>query len=617
MHSHGHFRGGSFRYSVGFLAGRSSFVVASAFAAAIQNEIDVFKLTSTLPPGWTEPKIAVQFGQEGKFSPGDPQEQNRAIMREFNSTEAAAVDAVIGHFYSTRSAQDIDNNSYNWFFNRLESWRNNPLFGQDLETIVTEWNIKNDSQAAFGLQRAPTLVSMFIEMVENGVDGAWVWPLQQNTPNALGGNEGSPRETFSSETFRLLSQTLPNANYIGRIEQNGVLYYLFERDGSRILLISSTTNSTNNVNVDLASLGFRSTSLQVTEINALGGDFANDQSRVIVTTDTQRSSDGRLPVSVSPFEVMVIQEPRSGTAPAGSLNRLVGIDLAENFVGSTASEEILAAGGNDTVSAGGGNDTVYGGNGNDRIDGGTGNDLIYGGDGNDTLSSSAGLNLIYGDAGDDQLTGGTANDALYGGDGNDNLIGGQGNDSLFGGTGADILAGGVGNDSLSGGNANDTLTGNDGNDSLYGDDGNDSLDGGSGNDQIWGGSGRDRILGGSGRDLIYGDGADDALFGGADSDTLFGGGGSDRLNGDQGNDVLYGGAGADTFVFTSLLRREYDRIMDFEQGIDRIAFSASLRFSDLSFAQVSGGVEIGVRGHTVFVAGQSASQMGPSDFLFI
>lgn len=532
--------------------------VASAFAAAIQTEIDIYRAQTGQLADWVEPKIAVQVGWWGRFSQDDPNVQNRAIMNEFSQIEAAAVDAVIGHFYSRHDAQEIDNNAYNWFFNRMEAWRLNPMFGSDIETIVTEWNIKNSSQAALGLQRASTLISMFVEMVENGVDAAWVWPLQQNTPNALAGNEGAPANSFSGETFRMLSQNLAGATYIGRIEQNDVLYYLFDRDGQRMLLVSSTSVVANNVYIDLASLGFEGSQFTIQEINALGGDFANDRSRVIVSTDSQSSSEGRLPVALAPFEVMLIREPRLETTHTEvQATRIVGTESPERVVGGPNSEFVLAAGGRDSVFGGNGADTIYGGDGNDSLNGDSGNDWLYGGNGDDRIFSGSGLGRLFGDSGNDYLVGSDSGDRLEGGDGNDTLLTGSGNDTLIGGLGIDSLEGGLGNDSSFGGNGDDILMGAEGNDSLDGEDGHDRIFGGLGDDQIRGGSGNDSILGSEGNDLLLGgDGLDsiwgslgnDTLIGGSGEDLLLGGDGHDSIFGSLGNDVLFGDQGSDTMA---------------------------------------------------------------------
>ncbi|HCQ64885.1 MAG TPA: hypothetical protein DIU07_06830 [Rhodobacteraceae bacterium] len=148
-----------------------------------------------------------------------------------------------------------------------------------------------------------------------------------------------------------------------------------------------------------------------------------------------------------------------------------------------------------------------------------------------------------GSAGDDDFTGTSWNDALSGADGNDNLMGADGDDTLTGKRGDDSLAGGLGDDLVKGGGGRDTLRGDKGADHLFGGSGDDVLLGDYGADRIQGNSGEDEITGGRGRDLIT------------------------------------GGKGADTFVFTDAEdsrpgSKKRDTITDFEDGIDKLDFSA-------------------------------------------
>ncbi len=71
--------------------------------------------------------------------------------------------------------------------------------------------------------------------------------------------------------------------------------------------------------------------------------------------------------------------------------------------------------------------------------------------------------------------------------------------------------------------------------------------------------GADSMVGGAGNDL---------LFGQLGTDTLRGGEGDDILMDGAGNDNLYGGAGADIFIISA--DDAWNRIFDFEPGIDRI-----------------------------------------------
>ncbi|PPD13685.1 MAG: hypothetical protein CTY25_15325 [Methylobacterium sp.] len=118
----------------------------------------------------------------------------------------------------------------------------------------------------------------------------------------------------------------------------------------------------------------------------------------------------------------------------------------------------------------------------------------------------------------------------------------------------------------------ETLTGGRGNDTLVGRAGHDVLNGGNGDDQLVGGAGNDSLNGGAGRDILLGGTGNDRLLGGSNDDVLDGGNGNDILNGGSGFDVLSGGFGADRFVFDTL-GQTYDRISDFELGLDRIDLS--------------------------------------------
>jgi len=94
------------------------------------------------------------------------------------------------------------------------------------------------------------------------------------------------------------------------------------------------------------------------------------------------------------------------------------------------------------------------------------------------------------------------------------------------------------------------------------------LSAGAGDDQLSGNSGNDRLFAHSGDDNLRGGNGNDRLDGGAGNDVLYGGTGNDTLDGGTGNDVLTGDAGRDIFAFSR--GDGFDRITDFEAGVDRI-----------------------------------------------
>jgi Ca2+-binding RTX toxin-like protein len=284
--------------------------------------------------------------------------------------------------------------------------------------------------------------------------------------------------------------------------------------------------------------------------------------------------------------------------------------LDDTMIGVSVNDSMLGQGGNDLMLALDGNDTLNGGNGNDTLYGGSGADAMFGGNGNDAMDGGRGADRLSGNAGDDWMDGGADNDVLAGLDGADTLIGGDGNDRLDTGTGndvayadagADTLFGLDGDDLLAGGEGNDRIDGGNNNDLLFGDEDMDSLYGAAGNDQLAGGDGNDRLDGGAGNDNMFGDAGRDVLIGGA------------------GNDFLTGGAELDRFQF--LAGFGFDIIFDFEDGTDRLVFSAlpgitsiaNLAIANDGFGNASVGA--GAQG-SVLVIGLAAASLTAADMIF-
>ena len=187
---------------------------------------------------------------------------------------------------------------------------------------------------------------------------------------------------------------------------------------------------------------------------------------------------------------------------------------------------------------------------------------------------------------------------------------------------ADTLAGTSGADALDGLAGNDTAQGLGGDDRLWGRQGADTLYGNAGSDRLWGGRDGDELHGGVGRDHLYGGLGHDTLYGGRGDDTLHGGRLADRLHGGEGRDVLVGGHGRDLFVYDDADFGR-DRIVDFEDGVDRLDFTGSgLRWSDLSVSNNGRGDAVvrvdganGANGKIV-LEGVDASLIDQSDFIF-
>ncbi len=196
-------------------------------------------------------------------------------------------------------------------------------------------------------------------------------------------------------------------------------------------------------------------------------------------------------------------------------------------------------------------------------------------------------------------------------------------DSLLDGSGDGVAAqlfindfstGTSADDRIDGGDRDDILTGGGGRDRLRGGDGDDVLIGGGGNDRLIGGNGDDTLRGGGGRDRLIGGNGNDILEGGSGDDLLKGGTGNDVLDGGRGSDVLIGGRGRDRFAIG---RGEgLDLIRDFGDRQDRILLKGSLRFGDLTIAQIGRDVLISAGSDDLArLRNTSAGDVSAADFV--
>jgi len=332
---------------------------------------------------------------------------------------------------------------------------------------------------------------------------------------------------------------------------------------------------------------------------------------------------------------------------------LVGSSGSDTLNGGSADDTISGDDGNDTLLGEDGNDTLYGGLGRDTLIGGAGDDTLNGGDGSDYAdysSATGGINaylnfgIVSGADGNDtlvsieklkgtdyadRLIGDAASNVIYAGDGDDIIKTKGGDDAIFGGAGNDIITGAGGDEGLAGQAGADIIFGNAGDDHIFGGDGNDYLYGGRDNDTLRGDDGDDVLKGNRGVDLMNGDAGNDKMYGGGQNDTMEGGtgndylygeGGDDLLSGGDDNDSMTGGAGADTFYFTNSSTAGYDRVKDFEDGIDQINLSSfSLAsFTDVSTltTEISSGVKINFGGGNVLLLeGMALADFDASDVI--
>ncbi|NJN88346.1 MAG: hypothetical protein HC881_21225 [Leptolyngbyaceae cyanobacterium SL_7_1] len=115
----------------------------------------------------------------------------------------------------------------------------------------------------------------------------------------------------------------------------------------------------------------------------------------------------------------------------------------------------------------------------------------------------------------------------------------------------------------------------------------------------------------------------DRLLGLGGNDTLVGRNGSDRLEGGTGNDFLDGGKGRDTYVggggrdrFKLSRREGRDTILDFQNGVDRLALAGNLEFDDLTIRRSGRNTLISAgRDQLALLSNINSNQITAADFV--
>ena len=447
--------------------------LADAYARLIQEEIDAHRAAHR-DADWVEPKISVQMGQAGAWSLDAPGHvQNSQIIEALSAEAREAIDAVVGHYYSTVPYAELA--SRDWVFDRLDVWTQR--WGlEHVEYHITEWNISRHHPDEAGVQYAQHMVAMFAQMVARGVDAAWAWPIQQNTGTEFSRNEGNPALTHSGQVYARLAARLPEAELVA-VHYDDPLFGLqkYRTDATEVLYVAVRAEHEISVSLDLARYGLdfdaALDSVTATVMGWHGDPFARQPVSEFRIHSGIDLSAGVVEFTLAPWEIaeIVLSYGATGVQLSGLLveTEVAGVDYADRIVG-TAHDDVLRGGSGDDVIFGvGGNNRIYGERGNNELHGGSGDDLIHGGTGNDLIFGGGGKNEIHGGGGRNVIHGGNGGDLIFAGRGGDEIYGGAGDDRIFGGAGADRIEGGPGHDVVYGGRGADSFVFRPGDETLW------------------------------------------------------------------------------------------------------------------------------------------------------
>lgn len=572
--------------------------VASETILAIENAVVEFDY---------DPQILVQMGNPAgaftNFPSGVDTWSNRIasangeIIDNISSPAQDLIDAVVEHYYYNDSYNNFTGASYevNFIPNKFQVWEER--FGRPLDLHITEWNITNRNTDALGVRAGPILVQQFENMIEMGVDKAYVWPPHHNTANDLAGSRQVLIDTETSlvinsvggAIFDLMSTSLPGTHIVdmsfeGMNELINLNTYASEE--ITVLYVSSLAEGLLDVSIDLNGyidsfvslngvlVGYDTNSSNGEHFSYVAEEFVNSDfvtiegenhylnehdvnAKVTFFDESDLGGGSSLSFQLKPHEVMQITYYHVET-DVGSFSPPPPDADGLNIVSGGENDTLTGGDGNDTIDAGGGDDLITGGLGDDDIVGNRGNDTIQGNEGGDRINGWGGEDEIHGGFGADKLFGQQGSDLIFGDSGDDRIVGGEGDDTLHGGDGRDTINGADGDDFIFGGESDVDLR-----DIVFGGSGNDSIDSGFGNDLVYGQDDNDTIFGGFGSDELHGQEGNDVITGGAFSDLIYGGAGDDFVNGGFGHDRINGGIGADKFFHVGVEGHGSDWVQDY------------------------------------------------------
>lgn len=425
--------------------------VANALSAAIKGVFD--RLLGANAP---HPDVLVQMGGQwdaqfrgGLYSTLSWADKvfrsNQDIIDQITNPNAkAAITGLVEHYYysdqTTIFAQTSTTMEY--INSDIQQWVNNGFAGSDL--VITEWNVKQDNSAQFGLKGASVVIEQMEYMLRLGVDAAFAWPVADG-PISLAGTTGmAPELSPSGAAFKLMAESLIGTHLLaGGISEGPLEVNAFGSETKAVFFVMSRSDVGQQISLDVSSIVSEYTHLSGVKIGVSTGTAVNDETAhaELVDFDAAHLGNGTsLSFLLGPFEVMRV------TFDLPTPMKFIGTAAADKFLTGQGNDSLVGNGGDDSLAGGKGNDFLGGGMGRDLLDGWSGKDSIHGGDGDDRLNGQQDNDEIYGDIGNDSLSGSTGDDMLSGGDGRDTLKGGDGNDVLIGGPGRDYLTGDLGAD---------------------------------------------------------------------------------------------------------------------------------------------------------------------------
>ncbi|WP_179380396.1 type I secretion protein [Jannaschia marina] len=267
-------------------------------------------------------RYGTEFGEEVVFPQGAlnwRRINDELLQREFDAGELDAVDGVVTHLYSKDPVQPgqrefgLDTIQKVWIDD-----------APHLDIHVTEWNQsaaepRFDSDGDYGLRQAHEVLDTFETMVAAGVDQAHVWPLLQNTRNALQPDGLEGEVSPSGALFAMMSDALPGKQMLDfEVRDDDVTEFQgrtadlhgFYGKGELVFYLASTSERTETLSLDLGQMvrGGGTVSGQLLGVRDGDAPGATDARAEVETLHPGTFyDDGHVAVALDPGEILEIR----------------------------------------------------------------------------------------------------------------------------------------------------------------------------------------------------------------------------------------------------------------------------------------------------------------------
>lgn len=299
---------------------------------------------------------------------------NQLVLAAYDTAEEiAAVDGVVVHLFSRDPALPGQRDFQLGVVQ--EMWVQSGLF-DDLSIYVSEWNQSGSSseferRVDYGLYQAQEMLNILEAFSFWEVDRAAVWPLIQNTTNALAKGWSYDGLTPAGEFFRIVSEVLPGLSPIdfdpaNRIETELVVGDLsihgFHAEEQLELFVGSRATDVVQTEIDLSPL-IRAAGLpEAVLLGVLSGQAPGDNASTAVLTSLPREdllTDTALHVTLSPGEILHLSF--DGYVPTKDFHDTAvvqGMESGRPLVLGTSGDDRIALQDSSRVDGGNGTDTV-------------------------------------------------------------------------------------------------------------------------------------------------------------------------------------------------------------------------------------------------------------------